>query len=226
MGFFFFLQFIKLFPHGHTLRQITSFFSVNESDTELKIWKIICKSWWGCAGAKQVSDGALAPPLWADDFKDKPLQQNESFIMLQKSSTAYQHLTITITVSWAANHHIKMGSCDTEDWSYDAENSALHRRNKCSRQCQIFSYYNIKAFLRPWTHRILQQLVYPRKVSSHDPTGSRSRHRTGDERGQLPDSSINVWIKRSTSNRLPPSVPISSIQALGINKRMLCKIYL
>jgi len=23
------------------------------------------------------------------------------------------------------------GSCDNEDWSNDAENSALHRRNKC-----------------------------------------------------------------------------------------------
>ncbi len=25
---------------------------------------------------------------------------------------------------------ISEGSCDTEDWSNDAENSALHRRNK------------------------------------------------------------------------------------------------
>ena len=34
----------------------------------------------------------------------------------------------TINVSWAADHHIRMiseGSCDTEDWSNDAENSAL-----------------------------------------------------------------------------------------------------
>ncbi len=31
------------------------------------------------------------------------------------------------------NQHIRMiseGSCDTEDWSNDAENSALHHRNK------------------------------------------------------------------------------------------------
>ncbi len=31
-------------------------------------------------------------------------------------------------VSWAANQHIRLiseGSCDTEDWSNDAENSAL-----------------------------------------------------------------------------------------------------
>ncbi len=33
-----------------------------------------------------------------------------------------------INVSWAANHHIRMiseASCDTEDWSNDAEISAL-----------------------------------------------------------------------------------------------------
>ncbi len=36
-------------------------------------------------------------------------------------------------VSWAANQNIRMiseGSCDTEDWSNDAENSALTHRNK------------------------------------------------------------------------------------------------
>ncbi len=35
--------------------------------------------------------------------------------------------------NWVSNHHIIMiseGSCDTEDWSNDAENSALHHRNK------------------------------------------------------------------------------------------------
>ncbi len=38
-----------------------------------------------------------------------------------------------INVSWAPNQPIKMiseGSCDIEDWSNDAENSALHNRNK------------------------------------------------------------------------------------------------
>ncbi len=35
-------------------------------------------------------------------------------------------LVITINVSWAANQQmISEGSCDTEDWSNDAENSAL-----------------------------------------------------------------------------------------------------
>ncbi len=35
---------------------------------------------------------------------------------------------IIINVSWVSNQHIRMiseGSCDTEDWSNDAENSAL-----------------------------------------------------------------------------------------------------
>ena len=38
------------------------------------------------------------------------------------------NIVIIINVSWAADHHIRMiseGSCDTEDWSNDAENSAL-----------------------------------------------------------------------------------------------------
>jgi len=37
-------------------------------------------------------------------------------------------LIIIINVSLASNHHIRMiseGSCDTEDWSNDAENSVL-----------------------------------------------------------------------------------------------------
>ncbi len=36
-------------------------------------------------------------------------------------------------VSWAENQHIRMtseGSCDTEDWSNDAENSALPAQEK------------------------------------------------------------------------------------------------
>ncbi len=37
-------------------------------------------------------------------------------------------IIIIINVSWAANQHIRMiseGSCDTEDWSNDAENTDL-----------------------------------------------------------------------------------------------------
>ncbi len=37
-------------------------------------------------------------------------------------------MIILSSLSLAANHHIRMiseGSCDTEDWSNDAENSAL-----------------------------------------------------------------------------------------------------
>ncbi len=45
--------------------------------------------------------------------------------------------------SWAANQYIRMiseGSCDTEDWSNDAINSALHHNNKL----QFTIYYNWK----------------------------------------------------------------------------------
>ncbi len=53
----------------------------------------------------------------------------------QKYDTAklFSTLIIIRNVSWTANQHIRMtsdGSCDTEDWSNDAENSALHHRNK------------------------------------------------------------------------------------------------
>ncbi len=42
-------------------------------------------------------------------------------------------LKLIKNISWAADQHIIMiseGSCDTEDWSNDAENSALHHKNK------------------------------------------------------------------------------------------------
>ncbi len=44
-------------------------------------------------------------------------------------------LMIIRNVSWAANQHIRMiseGSCDSEDWSNDAENSQ-----------ELISFYNI-----------------------------------------------------------------------------------
>ncbi len=40
----------------------------------------------------------------------------------------FSETCIVVNVSWASNHHIKMisdGSYDTEDWSNDAESSAL-----------------------------------------------------------------------------------------------------
>ncbi len=46
---------------------------------------------------------------------------------------------------WAANQPIKMiseGSCDTEDCSNDAENSALHHRNKLYFK-PVLKYNNI-----------------------------------------------------------------------------------
>jgi len=45
-----------------------------------------------------------------------------------EAAQMFSWLIIVINVSWAANHHIRVisdGSCDTEDWSNDAENSAL-----------------------------------------------------------------------------------------------------
>jgi len=59
--------------------------------------------------------------------------------MLQKISiSVHQNILISIEASTKIriiiyNQNIQMiseGSCDTEDWSNDAENSALHHRNK------------------------------------------------------------------------------------------------
>ncbi len=50
-----------------------------------------------------------------------------------EAAKLFSTLIIIINVSWAANQHIRMiseRSCDTEDWSNDAENSALHHSNK------------------------------------------------------------------------------------------------
>ncbi len=61
-------------------------------------------------------------------------------------STTVSTLILTISVSCAANQHIKMiseGSCDTEDWCNGAENSALHHRNKL----HLKIYLNRKQFL-------------------------------------------------------------------------------
>jgi len=59
--------------------------------------------------------------------------------MLQKISiSVHQNILISIEASTKIriiiyNQNIQMiseGSCDTEDWSNNAENSALHHRNK------------------------------------------------------------------------------------------------
>ena len=50
-----------------------------------------------------------------------------------KNMKPFSTLIIIRNVSWAEKLHIWMiseGSCDTEDWSNDAENSALRHRNK------------------------------------------------------------------------------------------------
>jgi len=54
-----------------------------------------------------------------------PEKKNQGF-----HKNSFQHVSCFFK---AANHHIRLiseGSCDTEDWSNDAENSALHNTNK------------------------------------------------------------------------------------------------
>ncbi len=53
---------------------------------------------------------------------------HHSFSQKHEASTTVFNIDNNQNVSWAANPQIQMiseGSCDTEDWSNDAENSAL-----------------------------------------------------------------------------------------------------
>ncbi len=64
-----------------------------------------------------------------------------------------------IRCSWAVNQHIRMiseGSCDTEDCSNDAENSALHQRKK-----KHFKWYsNRKQLFKLWEIHNIAALLY------------------------------------------------------------------
>ncbi len=54
-------------------------------------------------------------------------------LFLQTYGAAQLFSTLIINVSCSSNQHIRMiseGSCDTEDWSNDAENSVFDQRNK------------------------------------------------------------------------------------------------
>ncbi len=56
-----------------------------------------------------------------------------SFHKIMKQHNFNIDNSLIINASWAANQHIRMiseGSCDTEDWSNNAENAAVHHRNR------------------------------------------------------------------------------------------------
>ncbi len=53
------------------------------------------------------------------------------YVIISTKKNLFLTLIIIRHIYWAANQHIRMiseESCDTEDWSNDAENSALHHR--------------------------------------------------------------------------------------------------
>jgi len=74
-------------------------------------------------------------------------------------------IIIIRNVSWAANQHIRMiseGSCDSEDWSNDAENSPLHCRNKLYFKIYLnrklfFLKHNISLF---WIEPLFYVYIY------------------------------------------------------------------
>ncbi len=56
----------------------------------------------------------------------------ETFYSSNHEKNSTMTIILIINFSWAANQHIRMisdWSCDTEDWSNDEENSALHQKN-------------------------------------------------------------------------------------------------
>ncbi len=72
------------------------------------------------------------------DMYNEDLFKNK-FPQKHKGAQRFTKLFIR-NVSWAANQHIRMiseGSCDTEDWSNDAGNSALHHRNNYILKCIV-----------------------------------------------------------------------------------------
>ncbi len=91
-------------------------------------------------------------------------EKNVSYIIiifLQLSSTTDFNI-ITRNVSWAANQYIRVISealCDTEDWSNDAENSALQSQEwiKNEKYIQIehfyFKLYYLTVFLYIWLNK-------------------------------------------------------------------------
>ncbi len=75
-------------------------------------------------------------PKWITVSTKKILSTVLQLFNIKYSNIKYsQNVSALITrnVYWTANQHIRMiseGSCDTEDWSNNAENSALHHMNK------------------------------------------------------------------------------------------------
>ncbi len=62
------------------------------------------------------------------------------YLSFHKNMDQHNYFQLNINIYWAVNQCIRMiseGSRDTEDWSNDAENSALYHRNK-----QHFNIYS------------------------------------------------------------------------------------
>ncbi len=82
--------------------------------------------------------GSIHPQL-IQNFYHCCLSIRQAFQQSLPSRVTHTSHTHTHNTS-AADQHIRLiseGSCDTEDWSNDAENSAAHHRNKL--HCNIFT---------------------------------------------------------------------------------------
>ncbi len=66
--------------------------------------------------------------FWTFYLPKNPENCIKKFLQKYEAAQLFSTLILMSNIPWAANQHIRMiseGSCDTEDWSNDAENSAL-----------------------------------------------------------------------------------------------------
>ncbi len=77
-------------------------------------------------------------------------------------------------VSWAANHHIRLiseGSCDTEDWRNDAENSALITEINYILKCIMIKLLNCNDFSHIPVYCICDHQISSTLIGEHKRLG-------------------------------------------------------
>ncbi len=94
-----------------------------------------------------------------DIYKDKTISisQIKTFYSLKHSKTMYhgfhKNMNLFSNVSWTAYYYDFWRSCDTEDWSNDAENTVLPHRNT------YFKIYSNKTIILNSKNNISQYVL-------------------------------------------------------------------
>jgi len=104
--------------HTHTLGWCS--FSFMCFVSEIKLWKLNI----------YILVETIFSTVLFNFIHQRILTKLSRFPQKYEAAQLFSTLIIIINVSWASNHHIRViseGSCDTEDWSNDAELSFDHR---------------------------------------------------------------------------------------------------